>query len=104
MERRQREKGRPSRDGYVAPNVHPANIVPVMANRDSRLASGPRPSPFPKHNSQEQQMRSGTSRYVETKLTQKTSLSHSTKLLRIDGDVSSGVVSMEDAEVRTCWF
>lgn len=100
MERRQREKGRPSRDGYVAPNVHPANIVPVTANRDSRLASGPRPSPFPKHNNQEQQMRSGTSRYVETKLTQKTSLSHSTKLLRIDGDVSSGVVSMEDAEAK----
>lgn len=94
MERRQREKGRPPKDGYATPNVKPASIVPIEANRDSRLASAPRPSPFLNKNHREQQARSGTSSGMAT------SVSHSTKLLRMNGDVSAGMGSMEDAKVK----
>eukprot|EP00250_Pteridium_aquilinum_P028174 c36703_g1_i1 orf=413-3739(+) len=100
MERRLREKGRPSRDGNFAPSVNPSDIVPVMANRDSRLASASRPSPFSKHNQQGQQTKFGNSRNMEANGAVSASLSHSAKLLRIDGDVSAGVVSMEDAEAK----
>ncbi|KAI5058096.1 hypothetical protein GOP47_0026894 [Adiantum capillus-veneris] len=92
MERRQREKGRQSKDGNVAPNLNPSYIVPIMQNRDARLANASRPSPFSKKH-----MGSTTTRKIETNVHLTASISHSAKLLRINGDVTSGVVSVDNS-------
>lgn len=109
MERRLREKGRPARDGNVAPNVNPADVVPVMANRNSRLASAPQPSPFSGMNQKGKQLsphaqrnmgRSQANGAVSASIHSLVSSSPAAKLLRVKGDVSLGVVSVEDAEAK----
>ncbi|KAH7290458.1 hypothetical protein KP509_30G049400 [Ceratopteris richardii] len=89
LERRQREKGRQSKDGIVAPNLDQAQLVAVMPNRNSRLASAPGPSPF-----SNQQVK-----FSMHKGQSEDSLAHSAKLLRINGDVSTGVATKEDLVV-----
>ena len=46
MERRLRDRGKQTRDGNVAPNVNPSDIVPVARSSIARLATAPQPSPF----------------------------------------------------------
>lgn len=123
VERRLREKGRPSKDDTTAPNVNPADIVPVMRYHDSRLASTPFISPFQQsrqpqsqqssagRNQQHQHFRSpstGNSSkchatnsddvYASKHLL--ASQSHAVKVMRVEDDISSGVVTVEDAEAR----
>ncbi|MCO5603562.1 hypothetical protein L7F22_057713 [Adiantum nelumboides] len=94
MERRQREKGRQSRDGNVAPNLDPSYIVPVVEYRNARLASARRPSPFSK-----QDMKFTSTKKIDTNAHVAASISQSAKLLRISGDVTSGKVSAENSTV-----
>lgn len=119
MERRLREKGKSTRDGIVAPDINPRDIVPVMPNRESRLASAPFSAPFQSGKPQSQQYAAGKilqGEHLQAPFGDKRQSNgvmggsmhslaslppHSVKLIRVeetDGDISSGMETFEYRE------